>query len=383
MFMSPASRVMRLRRSVANLPRISASSSLITAAQLAVVGEDGLELGDGLAQLGDLGLEVAAAQTGEPRQGHVEDVLGLHLGELERRGHQGRASRGAVVGCPDGGDDLVDHVEGLEQAFDDVGPLTGDAQPVERAPPDDLDLVFDVGMEGLDQVERPRDAVDQRNGVHREVRLQRRVLVEVVEDDQAGGVLLQPDHQSGLALGGLVVDVGDAVDLAGLDQLLDLRRRGPDRRLVRHLGDDDLVAALALFDLGDGAQADRALARAVGVDDALAPHDQRAGREVGALHELHELVGRGIGVVDQVDGGVDDLAQVVGRDVGRHADGDALAAVDQQVREPRRQDRGLVGLVGVVGDEVDGALVDAGEHVHRQRVQARLGVAACRRSEVG
>ena len=117
-----------------------------------------------------------------------------------------------------------------------------------------------------------------------------------------------------------------------------------DRRLVRHLGDDDLVAAAAapLLDLAHRPQADRALAGAVGVDDPLAAHDQRAGGEVGALHELHQVVGRGVGVVDEVDGGVDHLAEVVGRDVGGHADRDALAAVDEQVREPGRQHERLL-----------------------------------------
>ncbi len=38
-----------------------------------------------------------------------------------------------------------------------------------------------------------------------------------------------------------------------------------------------------LLDLAHGAEADRALARAVGVEDPLAAHDQRAGGEVGAL----------------------------------------------------------------------------------------------------
>ena len=47
-------------------------------------------------------------------------------------------------------------------------------------------------------------------------------------------------------------------------------------------------------------------------------------------------------MVDQRDDGVDDLAQVVRRDVGRHADRDAGGAVDQQVREARRQDGRLL-----------------------------------------
>ena len=44
-----------------------------------------------------------------------------------------------------------------------------------------------------------------------------------------------------------------------------------------------------------------------------------------------------------------DLAQVVRRDLGGHADRDALGAVDQQVRDPRRQDRRLLRPAVVVG----------------------------------
>ena len=53
-----------------------------------------------------------------------------------------------------------------------------------RAAGDDLDLVVDVGREGVAQVERAGHAVDQRHRVDREVGLQRRALVEVVQDDQ-------------------------------------------------------------------------------------------------------------------------------------------------------------------------------------------------------
>ena len=88
-------------------------------------------------------------------------------------------------------------------------------------------------------------------------------------------------------------------------------------------------------------------------------------------------------MLHQVDGGVDGLAQVVGRDVGRHAHGDALAAVDQQVGEPRRQHVGLDELARVVVVEVDGVFVDAVEHPHRERGQAALGVAGGGGPEVG
>ena len=76
------------------------------APQLHRVGQDRRELGDALAQLAELGLEVDAGEPGEAGERHVEDVLGLHLGELERRRDEPAPGVGLVVGGPDGGDDL-------------------------------------------------------------------------------------------------------------------------------------------------------------------------------------------------------------------------------------------------------------------------------------
>src|SRR5690606_36338001 len=55
--------------------------------------------------------------------------------------------------------------------------------------------------------------------------------------------------------------------------------------------------------------------------------------------------------------------------------GDAGRAVDQQVREPGRHDRGLQFLLVVVGLEVDRLLVDVGHQLVAQARHARLGVA--------
>ena len=99
-------------------------------------------------------------------------------------GHQPDAGGGAVLRAADRGDDLVDDVEGLEQALDDVGAVLRLLEPELGPAADDLDLVVDVGLQRLHEVERARDAVDERHRVHGEVRLQRRVLVEVVEDDE-------------------------------------------------------------------------------------------------------------------------------------------------------------------------------------------------------
>ena len=85
------------------------------------------------------------------------------------------------------------------------------------------------------------------------------------------------------------------------------------------------------------------------------------------------------GLSISADAGVDDFAEIVRRDVGRHADGDAAGAVDQQVRELGRQNRRLFLRIVVVGLEIDGVLVDIAEHFHRRFGQARFGIPVGRR----
>ena len=90
---------------------------------------------------------------------------------------------------------------------------------------------------------------------------------------------------------------------------------------------------------------------------------------------LHQALDRDVGVVEHRDGRVDDLADVVRRDVRGHADRDAGAAVDEEVREARRQHRRLgLGLV-VVRREVDRLAVDVGQELPGDLRHARLGVA--------
>jgi hypothetical protein len=70
-------------------------------------------------------------------------------------------------------------------------------------------------------------------------------------------------------------------------------------------------------------------------------------------------------VVDQRKAGVDQLVQVVRRDVGGHADRDAAGAVGQQVGEGRGQHDGFFQRAVVVGAEID--------RVFRQPLHQRLG----------
>src|SRR3569833_2307971 len=322
--------------------------------------------------------DLLALQGGQLAELHVQDGLRLDLVDLQEL-HQAGLRLGRRRRPADQRDDLVDAVEGLEEAAQDVGALLGLAQQEARAADDDVDLVVDPVPDELGQAERARHALDQREHVRAEGLLQLRVLVEVVEDDLGDRVALEHDDEPlARTAGGFVADVGDPGDLPFLDLFRDLQREVVRVDLVGEFADDQARTALDLLDLDHGAHGDQAAARTVGVLAAPAADDQAVGREVRALAPGDARVEQVIVVrlvvreVPRDAGG--HLPQGVRRDVGGHADRDPGRAVDQQVRETAGEYVGLLGAAVVVGREVDGLLLDVPQHLHGERRHAALGV---------
>ena len=199
----------------------------------------------------------------------------------------------------------------------------------------------------LVQAERARHAVDQGHHVRAEGVLQLSVLVQVVQHHLGHGVALEHDHEplAGPAAA-LVPHIGNAGDPAVLGQLGDLLREVVRVHLERQLGDDQADPALAVFlHLDHGPHGDRAAARCVCVADAAAADDLAVGGEVRALDPLEQggqqFLVAGLEVLQEPLRAGGHFPQVVRRDLGGHPDGDALRAVDQQVREPGGQHHGL------------------------------------------
>ena len=322
-------------------------------------------------------LDLVGLERGQPPQRHLQDGLGLHQRELELL-DQAVAGGLGVAGAADQCDHRVEIVQRDQQALEDVGAALLLGQLELGPADDDLALVAHVGVERLAQRQRARHAVDQRDHVDAEGRLHRRVLVELVEHDLGDGVALELDDQAHPALVGVVLDVGDPGELLLLHELGDLLDQAAVAELLDHvgqLGDDDcLLALLERLDVRARLEAHPAAVGGVGVADAVDAEDHAAGREVRPLHVAHQRVDVDVRVLDVGDHRVDRLAQVVRRDVRRHADRDARRAVDQQVREASRQDERLLGAPVVVGREVDRVHVEVTEHLHRHASEARLGV---------
>ena len=184
-------------------------------------------------------------------------------------------------------------------------------------------------------------------------------------------------QQDAHILGGFVDHLLDRRQLAGLDGGVEPFQQPRLLHLVGNLGDDGApVAAFELFHLPARAHPQAAAPGAVGLRDGGGVLGQAAaGREVRPRHMLGDLLVLRGRPADQVEQGGGELADIVRRDVGRHADRDALRAIGQQVGEGRRQHFRLAALAVIGLAEIDGVLVDALQQRLGHGRQAGFGVA--------
>ena len=128
---------------------------------------------------------------------------------------------------------------------------------------------------------------------------------------------------------GFVAQIGDALDLLLADQFRDPLDHVRLVHLEGDLADDQRFAILAdLLDLDLRAHDDRAAPERVSRADAAMAEDRAPRREIRPGHDFHELRDRHVGAVDHRDRRIDHLPEIVRRNVRRHADGDAAAAID-------------------------------------------------------
>ena len=300
----------------------------------------------------------------------VEQVHKAGAGELNR------------LGGADEVDDLIDHVNGLQIALQNVVALFRFTLEEGGATVDHFQLVGDpVGDEAV-EAERAWHSVDQGEHVGAEGGLQSGVLVQVVEDDLRDGVLLEHEHQAfASSAGGFIAHVGDAFDHTVANSVADGADEAVWVHLVWQLGDDQAHASVDLFGVDDGSHGDEATASAVSLFDTLMAQNRCACWEVWSLDDANKIIKQlfsaGIRVVKCPMNAFGNLAQVVRWDVGCHAHGDACGTVDQKVREACWQHGWLLRLAIVVWHEVDGVLVDVAHHFHGQRCHAALGVTHC------
>lgn len=345
------------------------------------LGEDVVVVGDLAHELVVLVEDLLTFQGGQSAQLHGEDGVGLHLVHVKQV-HKARAGGLRGLGGTDEGDDLIDHVKGLQIALQDVVAFLGLALEVGGTACDDFELVVYPMTDERIQGQRARHTVDQCQHVRAEGLLQLGMLVQVVEHDLRHGVALEHEHEAlASTAGGFVAHVGDALDLAVAHRFADGHDQTIRVNLVRQFGDHEAHAALDLLGVHHGSHGDEATAGTVRLFDALMAENRGAGREVRSLDDADQVVEQfltaRVRMVERPMHAFCHLAHVVRRNVGRHADGDAGRAVAQQVREAGRQHGRLLRLAIVVRQEIDGVLVDVTHHFHGERRHTAFRVTHC------
>ena len=208
------------------------------------------------------------------------------------------------------------------------------------------------------------------------------MAIEIIEQHLGAFAALELNDDAHAVLVGLVTQsIGaDALDLLFLDQLGDFLDQARLVDLIGQLADDDArQIGIGVFDVSTGPYVDTAAAGTVGLANAGGAVDDAGGGEIGAGDITHQGVDIEAGVVDQGDAGVDHFAQIMRRDIGRHADRDTTRAIHQQIRNARRQNRRLAFLAIVIGHEIDGISVDIGQQFVGDAIETALGVAHRRR----
>ena len=150
--------------------------------------------------------------------------------------------------------------------------------------------------------------------------------------------------------------------------------------LIRDLVDDDGFPIIAQgLDTGFRADSDCAAACDVSFRATDFSINDSAGRKIRRRNVLHQPFDRNVRLLNHRKGRVDKFAQIVGRNVCSHSDGDSTAPVYKQVWKARRKNYGLAILPVVVVLKIDGFSINVGEQHLRDLGHSNFGISHGRR----
>ena len=206
-----------------------------------------------------------------------------------------------------------------------------------RAAAYDIQPVIDKVTNAVNQTQLARLPVD--NGQHddAEADLKLRVLIEIVENDLCLLAALQLENNSQAVTVAFVADIRNAFNFFIVQQRRSMLDQPGFVHLVGNFRNDDLLAVFThALDRGASAQLQLPPALSVGVDNPLTAQNEPARGEIRPGHHFSNLVKRRLRILNQCDGSVDDLGEIVRRKIGGHANGNSGGAVNQQVRHACR-----------------------------------------------
>ena len=137
---------------------------------------------------------------------------------------------------------------------------------------------------------------------------------------------------------------------------------------------EDALATFLFIDLDTSTQTHGTTACAHVFLDTLETADLALASEIGAFDVVHQLGQSDVRLIDLRANGVHDFTKVVWGEVGRHANSDTRATIDQEIRKRSGEHGGLGEALVVVRHKIDGLLFQIFHHGHAEVSQTRFGV---------
>ena len=246
--------------------------------------------------------------------------------------------------------------------------------------------MFQIQPEHLQKIQDFGFIIDQRQHDHSEGILELSMFVQLVEDHVGIGITADLDDDPHPFSVGFIPQIRDPVHSFVLHQFRDLLYKPGLVDQIRDLRDNDTaLSAGKALDIRHGPDPDLSAACPVSLLDASLSHDGGSRRKVGTLYDLHDLFDGCVSVfidliINDLHHSGDDLPQIVRRDVGGHADGDAGGSVDQKIGVTRWKYCGFLLCLVKVGNKIHGIFADIRQQFHGDSAQPCLCISHGRSS---
>src|SRR5262245_61068064 len=217
-------------------------------------------------------------------------------------------------------------------------PFFGLAQIIGRAPRNDFFAVLDEGLERFLEVEQLGLAIDNRQHVDAEGFLERGMFVELVEHDLRYGIALELDRDAhAFTVGFIARFSGDSFNLFFLVQQSNLLDQAGFVDHVGNFADDDLLFPRALdrFDKRLAAHLDDTLAFLIGLNDRFLAVDETTRWEIRSGDVAYKLFDGDVRIFYESHQSLDNLVQIVRRNIGGHAHRDTRGAIHEKIGNTR------------------------------------------------
>ena len=301
----------------------------------------------------------------------VEESRHIHV--LETLDQASLTFRNGLA-VPQNGNDFVDIVDCQQEALEDMGTLLCLFQIELGTVGDDFHLKFQVFLQHLLQAQSLGLTAHQRQHIDADGILQLGIGKQLVQHDLLIGIFFQFDNDPHALTAGFVLNVGNALDPLILCQIGNGLHQTGLVHHVRNFRHDDRLPSANLFEMSLSAERQLALTGGIRRTDTAFAHENAAGGEVRSLHTGHQFVHGAVRIFHQHVNAVNDLAQIMGRDIGCHTDCDTHRAVYQNVRETGGEYFRFFQAVVIVGDKGHRFLVNVCQHFQGNLGHSGFGI---------